>query len=150
MAWTFLIIDHNAEESALTAEQLKRLQPGCDVLTTRSGAAALALLEEQRLVPSLTFLDYSLPDLNGIEFLGSLRHTRWLDGAPVAMLTGPANDRVVVTCYRLGAAAFLTKPVPLHELRETLRAFARPAKRMTSATVVPGRGATSAGNQSAA
>jgi DNA-binding response OmpR family regulator len=150
MAWTFLIIDSDGAESARTAEQLKRVQPGCDVLTAESGEAALTLLEEQRLVPSLTFLDYTLPDMNGIEFLGALRHTRWLDGAPVAMLTEPVSDRVVVTCYRFGVSAFLTKPVALYDLRATLRDFAHPAKRMTAATVVPGRGSTNPGSRSAA
>ena len=150
MAWTFLVVDHNGVESARTAEQLRRVQPGCDVLMSGSGAAALTLLKERRLVPSLTLLEYTLPDMNGIEFLAELRHTRWLDGAPVAMLSDHVADRLVVTCYRFGVAAFLTKPVALYDLRATLRDFAHPVRLMTSATVVPASGAAHPGSQSAA
>ncbi|MEO9254700.1 MAG: hypothetical protein ABI305_04115, partial [Tepidiformaceae bacterium] len=62
---------------------------------------------------------------------------RWLEKAPVAMLTDPIADRHVINCYRFGAAAFLTKPVQLYELRETLHDLAQPAKRLISATLVP-------------
>jgi CheY-like chemotaxis protein len=137
VAWTFLVIDPDELDSAQTAAQLRRLQPAAEILTAPDGRSAFHMLEDQRLVPSLTFLDFAMPGMNGIEFLGELRRLRWLDRAPVAMLTAPIADRHVINCYRFGASAFLTKPVPLHELRETLRDFAEPAKRLTAATVVP-------------
>ncbi len=137
MAWTFLIIDDNEAEAGRAVQQLQRLQPSAQVLVAGSGRAAFTLLEEKRVVPSLMFLDYNMPGMNGIEFLGELRSHRWLEGAPVAMLTETVNDRVVINCYRFGACAFLTKPAQLHEMRETLRDFAQPEKRMTAATVVP-------------
>jgi CheY-like chemotaxis protein len=138
MAWSFVVVDDNVAEAARTMEQLQRLQPGAEVLCAESGPDALALLEEKRMVPSLVFLDYGMPGMNGIEFLVSLRGRRWLEGTPVAMLTAPIADRLVVNCYRFGACAFLTKPAQLHEMRETLRDHAQPVKRMTAATVIPG------------
>lgn len=138
MPWTFLVVDDDEAARVCSASQLQRLQPSAEVLTVASGDAALALLEEQRLVPSLIFLDFAMAGAGGLAFLSELRSRRWLEKAPVAMLTDPIDDRHVINCYRLGACAFLTKPVQLYELRETLRDFAEPATRMTAATIIPG------------
>lgn len=137
MGWTFLVVDGNELDSAQTGAQLRRLQPSAEALIAPDGHAAFRLLEDQRLVPSLTFLDFAMPGMNAIEFLGELRRMRWLENAPVAMLTDPTADRHVINCYRFGAAAFLTKPVALYELRETLHDFSQPPKRVTAATLVP-------------
>jgi CheY-like chemotaxis protein len=137
MAWTFLVVDGSEAQAQRTVEQLNRLQPAAEVLVAGSGEAALSLLEAQRLVPSLVFVDYAMPGMNGVEFLAEVRGKRWLEGVPVAMLTAALSDRLVINCYRFGACAFLTKPVQLYEMRETLRDYARPMTRMTAATVVP-------------
>ena len=150
MAWTFLVIDGSEAQSARTVEQLSKLQPGADVLVAANGEAALSLLEEQRLVPSLILADYALHGMNGIDFLGAVRMKRWLEGTPVAIVSEPISDRLVVNCYRFGACAFLTKPVQLYEMRETLRDFAQPMKRMTAATVIPGFAGRSATSKTAA
>jgi CheY-like chemotaxis protein len=140
MAWSFLIVDERADEAQCTVRQLKAMQPHAEVLVASAGQAALALLEERRLIPSLIFAEFELGDMNGIEFLGAIRQQHWLQRVPVAMLTRPVPDRHVVSCFRLGLCAFLSKPVPAHELRETVRDFAQPAVQMNAASVVPGGG----------
>lgn len=138
MAWTFLVIDDNGPEAARTTQQLRAIEPAADVLLASCGEAALALLEERRLLPSLIFVDFTLPDMNGLELLGKIRQRRWLERTPIAMLSEPVADKHVVNSYRLGACAFIQKPARPHELRETVRDFAQPARQMTAATVVPG------------
>lgn len=149
MAWTFLVVDDNEVERTCTVSQLQHLQPAAEVLTADSAEAAIVLLEEQRLVPSLILLDFAMAGATGITFLSELRNRHWLEKAPVAMLTERIADRHVINCYRLGACAFLTKPVQMYELRETLRDFAEPATRMTSATVVPGTASVAAPSRAA-
>src|SRR5512142_893144 len=133
MAWVFLVVDDNQAEAARLVQQLHAIERGAEVLTASSGQEALSLLEEKRVVPSLTFVEFAMPEMNAIELLGKIRQQRWLELAPVAISADVARDRDVVSCYRLGACAFLTRPVQLHELRETVRDYARPAERMTSA-----------------
>jgi CheY-like chemotaxis protein len=140
MAWSFLVVDESAEEAQRTVQQLRAMQPRAEVLVASGGEAALALLEERKLVPSLIFAEFELGDMNGIELLGKIRQQRWLERVPVAMLTRPVPDRHVISCFRLGVCAFLSKPVPAHELRETVRDFARPAVQMAAASVVAGGG----------
>ena len=138
MRHTFLVVDSQPADLEAVVRQLKLVGPGAEVLTAPSAEAALALLEEQRIVPSMIFVDYHLPGMNGIEMRGEVRHRRWLERAPVAMLSQPVADKVVVTSYRLGACAFLSKPARPHELRETVRDFAIQPVRMNAATQVPG------------
>ena len=140
MAWTFLVVDPNTDEAQRTVQQLRAMQPGAEVLVAGGGDAALALLEDRKLVPSLVFAEFELGDMNGIDLLSAFRHQRWLERVPVAMLTRPVADRHVVSCFRLGVCAFLSKPVPAHELRETARDFARPSLQMNAASVVVGGG----------
>jgi len=138
MAWTFLVVDDNEAEAARAVQQLKAIEPTAQILTALSGETAIDLLEERRIVPSLTFVDFAMPGMNGIEFLGQMRHRRWLERAPVAILSEAIADRHIINCYRLGACAFLMKPAKTHELRETLRDFAQQANQMTAASLVPG------------
>lgn len=138
MRFTFLVVDSQSDQLEATVRHLKLIAPGSEVLTAASAEAALVLLEEQRVVPSMILVDYQLPGMNGIEMLGEVRHRRWLERAPVAMLSQPVADKVMVTSYRLGACAFLSKPVRSHELRETVRDFAQQAVRMNAASPVPG------------
>lgn len=138
MRWTFLVVDSNEPERVETVRQLRLLGAGTEVLACASGEEGLAVLEEQRVVPSLILVEYHLSGMSGLEFLGEVRHQRWLERAPVAMVTQPIADKMVVTCYRLGACAYIAKPVKSFELREAVRDFGRDAVRMASATVVPG------------
>ncbi len=136
MNWTFLVVDDNAQELAATASLLQRIYPPSQAWTATGGAEAIALLEERRTVPSLVFLDYAMPGMNGIEFLSEVRNLRWLERLPVVMLSEPIADRLVVNCYRLGASSFFAKPIHQFELRQAIRDFARPARQMASASVV--------------
>ncbi len=136
MTWLFLVIDDNEVELRGTAAQVARVYPGASVLSAASGEAALALLEERRTVPSLVLLDYAMPEMSGLEFLGLMRQRRWLERTPVVFVSEPIADRHMVTCYRMGASAFLAKPVHQFDLRQAIREFARPAQQMAAASVV--------------
>ena len=144
MRRVFLIVDDNQLEGDGTAGQLRRFDPTCEVLRADSGELALTLLEQRRVVPSLIFLDYQMRGMNGIDTLLELRRMRWLERVPIAMVTEPIADRLVVNSYRLGACAFLTKPLPNFELREVVRDFAQEAHQMAAATMAPAAGAGAA------
>lgn len=138
MSWTFLIVDSNEADADYAARQVRAIKPDAQVLIAASGEAAFTLMEERRMAPSLIFAEFLMPDMNGIEFLGKVRSRHWLEGTPVAMVTSFVDDRNVVNCYRLGACTFLTRPVPTHALRETIRDFARPDELMNAANVIQG------------
>ena len=140
MSLVFLVVDDNDADRSAALRQLERSYPQATLLQAAGADPAMSLLEERRLVPSLVLLDYAMPGANGLDFLNDLRHARWLERVPVAVLSEPIADRLVVQCYRLGACEFLTKPLRTFELRQCVRDFARPAEQMASATLVPPSG----------
>jgi len=146
MRTLFLVIDGSATDAERTASSLQNIDRTARVLTATTVDGGLALLEERRTVPSLIFLDAQLPDGEAIRLLNEVRAGRsWLQKAPVAMLSNSTDDRLVVTSYRLGACAFLTKPVRTFDLRDTIRDFSRDPIAMSAGTVLR-PGAQPAGN----
>jgi DNA-binding response OmpR family regulator len=132
----FLVIDPQEEEGRALATIARTCTPGAEAAWVPGAEAALDLLEEQRLVPSLVFCALGLPGMSGLEFLGELHRRRWLERTPVAIVSSTASDRQVVQAYRLGACTFLTRPLRAFEVREVVREFARPANTMRAASIV--------------
>jgi len=82
-----------------------------------AGGGLQALDTAAGLRPEIVFLDYEMPDLDGVETCRRLRSDPVTADATIIMLTGmsdaPAQDRAVDA----GADMFLTKPFsPLHLL----------------------------------
>jgi PAS domain S-box-containing protein len=53
------------------------------------------------------FLDYNLPDCNGIEFLKA--HKNQIDGAPVIVVTSHGDEKLAVEAMRSGACDYIPK-----------------------------------------
>jgi signal transduction histidine kinase len=88
------------------------------VRSAPTGAQGLALIRS--LAPALVLLDLNLPDVNGADVLAGLRADPATRDIPVVVVS---SDAVPATSDRLrtaGAAAFLTKPLDLRELREVV------------------------------
>src|SRR5713101_5532547 len=135
MTIAFVVVDDNGAEREVIADLLRRAMPDAQILQANGGDEALNLVEERRLVPSLVFTDIAMDGGGGIDLIAGLRRVRWLERTPVAVVSDLLSDREVLTAYRLGACAVLTKPARLHELRDVIREFAQPAKRMSAGTV---------------
>lgn len=65
-------------------------------------------------VPELILLDITLPGMDGIALLKSLKER--LQHVPVIMLTAMDRIQTVVECMKQGAADYLTKPIISEEL----------------------------------
>jgi CheY-like chemotaxis protein len=123
----FLVTDPSATDRSRLVHALKQFVPGCEALEAATGAEALAALEARAASPSLIFSGYRLGDMNALELLGRIRQAAWLQQPPAILVDDDISDRAIVDCYRLGAAAFLRKPVLGYELREALEDYSRPA-----------------------
>ena len=131
MRWTFLVADQDAEAAEAVAAQLRAIHANATVHCVTSGAEALATIDALGETPSLVLYEFDIPDMSGLSFLGELRSRNRPGTVPVAILSRPMSDQQMMTCYRLGASALLTKPVSARDLRETVRDFAQPATRAT-------------------
>ena len=71
-------------------------------------------------VPDLILSDVSLPYMDGFELLEVLRRDESTRSIPVILLTGLVDDDNYVKGIRLGATAYLTKPVLRDELLKAI------------------------------
>lgn len=71
-------------------------------------------------VPDLILSDINLPYMDGFELLEVLRRDESTRSIPVILLTGLVDDDNYVKGIRLGATAYLTKPVLRDELLKAI------------------------------
>ncbi len=82
-------------------------------------------------VPDLILSDVTLPYMDGFELLDVLRRDETTRSTPVILLTGLVDDDNYVRGIRLGATAYLTKPVLRDELLKTISGALRGAAKKT-------------------
>ncbi len=92
-------------------------QMGFAVAVHASGAGALAAVQKHD--PDAVILDLHLPGLPGIEVLSQI--TTHDADLPVVVCTGHGTVSLAVTAMQRGAFDFLTKPVALDTLEQTVR-----------------------------
>ncbi len=68
---------------------------------------------------AVAVLDIGLPDVSGLEVLKELRALS--PSLPVVIITAHGSLDNAVSARKLGATAYLVKPLDLHEVQETLR-----------------------------
>jgi len=78
-------------------------------------------------VPDLVLSDISLPYMDGFELLEVLRRDESTRSIPVILLTGLVDDDSYVRGIKLGAIAYLTKPVLRDELLKAISGALRSA-----------------------
>ncbi|MFH1604755.1 MAG: response regulator [Pseudomonadota bacterium] len=72
--------------------------------------------------PDLILSDINMPFLDGFELLSLLRSDESTAAIPVILLSGRSDVDTIAKAVDLGAADFLTKPVTLDQLLESVQA----------------------------
>ena len=99
--------------------------------------AAEARAARLRARPDLVLLDIWMPDTDGVSLLKEWA-TAGLLSMPVIMMSGHATIDTAVDATRIGAFAFLEKPITLQKLLKAgEQGLARESARRAAASVVP-------------
>lgn len=99
--------------------------------------AAEARAARQRARPDLVLLDIWMPDTDGVTLLKEWSAAGLLS-MPVVMMSGHATIDTAVDATRIGAFAFLEKPITLQKLLKAVeQGLARESARRAAASVVP-------------
>ncbi|MCF6278511.1 MAG: response regulator [Anaerolineales bacterium] len=111
-------------------EMTQAVQLMLQMLRFKTRSFLNARLAAQKLLdgdsPDLLILDINMPEVSGLDMLEFIRRRAEWHQIPVVMLSTEAADVTVDTAMKLGADGYITKPVMIDELENTLRAaFAR-------------------------
>ena len=117
-ASTVLVVEDERKIRELVRDYLER--EGLGVLTTESGAEAIALARQSK--PDLLILDLRLPDVPGEEVA---REIRSFSTVPILMLTAKASEEERIHGLEIGADDYLTKPFSPRELVLRAKAILR-------------------------
>ena len=105
---TVLVIDDSSDDRATCCRYLQRVSSHTyQVLEADSAAVGLDLC--QRLLPDAILLEYSLPDMDGLEFLTLWKQQAEKQCVPVLMLTGQGNETIAAQAIKSGAQDYLIK-----------------------------------------
>ena len=72
-------------------------------------------------VPALVLLDLKMPKVDGLEVLRQVKGDETLKVIPVVMLTSSREETDLVKSYRLGANAYVVKPVGFEQFADAIR-----------------------------
>jgi CheY-like chemotaxis protein len=112
-----LLVDDEREFVQTLSERLLMRDMGSAVAF--DGESALAMIHEHEDEPEVMILDLKMPGIDGIEVLKRVKQTR--PEIEVIILTGHGSNEDRETCMRLGAFAYLHKPVDIDVLTQTLK-----------------------------
>jgi CheY-like chemotaxis protein len=79
------------------------------------------LLDHDRPLPDILFLDLNMPCKNGIECLREIRSNGELQHLVVVVFTTSSNQRYIDTAFEAGANLYIVKPSNFDELTITLQ-----------------------------
>jgi len=112
---SLLVVDD--EENFLKLAELVLSREGYRVVTASDGIHALACADREKF--RLAILDIKMEPMTGVQVLAELK--RRDPTTQVVMVTGYQTEDTRNECVKLGAAAYLTKPVQMSELKDVLR-----------------------------
>jgi DNA-binding NarL/FixJ family response regulator len=112
------------DDHRMFGQSLARLladEPDIEVVgVAQSGTDGLALVD--RLHPTVILVDYQMPGQNGIEVAAAIKRRH--PSLMVVMLTGAADDRVILAAIEAGCSGFLTKDSAAAQVVEAVRGAA--------------------------
>ena len=108
-----LYIEDNLANLKLIEQVLSR-RPGISVIPAMQGGLGLQLARDH--LPDLVLLDLHLPDIKGDEVLARLLREPMTASIPVVVASADATERQIERLVRMGARAYLTKPIDVRRL----------------------------------
>ena len=123
-----LYVEDEPQDREFTLRELTRKIQKERIAVARDGEEALDFLfgeGDQTRVSldslKMVLLDLKLPKLDGVEVLREIRSRPETKLLPVVVMTSSAEERDLLTCYRLGVNSYIQKPVSFAKFQEVVR-----------------------------
>jgi CheY-like chemotaxis protein len=116
-----LLIEDDAIEIMKFNRVLKTIGANHKIIEANNGEEALNILKEKQIIPDIILLDLNMPRINGIEFLGILKHDDSLKYIPAIILTTSNNRVDILECYKIGIAGYVLKPLKYEDYVDRIK-----------------------------
>ena len=118
-----LVIDDEANHAQATAEILERV--GYDVTIATSGKNGILTLDSDHF--DLVITDVKMTPISGLDVLTHIKRT--CPQTEVLLVSGHGGIEQAVEAIKMGAANYLTKPLSVQEVRETVKTVTQKIQR---------------------
>ena len=112
-----LIVDDESTGKIILKQLISNLRNDINVITLSSGTEGLKWLSENKV--DLIITDYSMPEMNGVEFIQKIRSLVDCEFVPIIMITVVSDLTVSHQALKSGATAFLKRPIDEIECETT-------------------------------
>ncbi len=121
MGLTFLLIEDDEIERLKFARVLQKNNYNHTLTEAENGEKALEILENNKELPDLVFLDLNMPKMNGLEFLKILKSNPTLRYTPVVILSTSNNHNDLKESYEIGIAGYIVKPLKYEDYAHKIK-----------------------------
>jgi signal transduction histidine kinase/ActR/RegA family two-component response regulator len=115
--WRVLSIEDNAANLRLI-ERVFANRADIEIVAAIQGRLGIDIARNTQ--PAVILLDLHLPDMPGADVLERLRTDPLTRDIPVIIVSADASPRQIAHLLGVGATAYLTKPLDVHKLEETV------------------------------
>ena len=112
-----LVIDDSSTMRLILTRFLVKM--GFQVVEATNGREALKRLREMGRA-DLVLVDWNMPEMNGVDFVRSVRADRSFDDLPLVMVTTNTELEHVAEALEAGANEYVMKPFTMDVIREKL------------------------------
>ncbi len=124
-----LLADDNPADHELARQSFGKLRIKCDLHIVDDGVEVLDYLYGREKFqapdahpwPDLILLDINMPRMDGKQVLREIKTSQDFKTIPVIMLSTSSYEKDVIESYKLGANAYMTKPVGVKNYLEALQ-----------------------------
>ncbi|PYV81099.1 MAG: hypothetical protein DMG93_16670 [Acidobacteria bacterium] len=127
-----LLADDNEDDLELETRALAQYRLANEIVLVRDGAEALDFLyrrgelsDRNPADPLVVLMDINMPKINGLEVLAQMKSDPQLREIPVVMLTSSRQGPDVEQCYKLGANAYVVKPVDFAQFADAVKTIGK-------------------------
>jgi CheY-like chemotaxis protein len=124
--FTVLLVEDNVGDFLLMKEARNGSHYIVDYHVVTDGLDCLDFLHKRGIyreekTPDLIILDLSLEKMDGLDVLREIKRDERLKVIPVMVFTGSNSPVEIEKAYRSGANCYITKPIGIGQLENTLR-----------------------------
>ncbi len=111
-----LLVEDNENDVILTRQGFKKARLLVNLHHVKDGEECMAFLRKQEPysdapTPDLILLDLNMPRMDGREVMAEIATDKTLHHLPVVILTTSAEEKEILSMYRLRCSSYIVKPV---------------------------------------